>query len=108
MTADELSRTDAKTRRPVDDWLISSMAIITAFEAKTRFGELLDRVANGEAVVITRHDRPVAHIIPEGRPSLEKVREAIEGLRRLREETAAQSEPVSDAEIRSLINEGRR
>jgi prevent-host-death family protein len=30
------------------------MARVTAFEAKTRFGELLARVASGEEVVITR------------------------------------------------------
>jgi prevent-host-death family protein len=42
------------------------MAKVTAFEAKTRFGELLDRVADGEEVVITRHDKPVARLVPEG------------------------------------------
>lgn len=42
------------------------MAKVTAFEAKTRFGELLERVAKGEEVVITRHDKPVACLIPEG------------------------------------------
>jgi prevent-host-death family protein len=42
------------------------MATITAFEAKTRFGELLERVTRGEEIVITRHDKPVARIVPEG------------------------------------------
>lgn len=46
------------------------MSIVTAFQAKTRFGELLDRVARGEEVVITRHAKPVARIVPEGRPSV--------------------------------------
>ena len=41
------------------------MASISAFDAKTRFGELLERVARGEEIVITRHVRPVARIIPE-------------------------------------------
>ena len=40
------------------------MATVTAFEAKTRFGELLDRVPKGEEVVITRHDKPVARLNP--------------------------------------------
>ena len=39
------------------------MRTITAFEAKTRFGDLLDRVSRGEEIVITRHDKPVARII---------------------------------------------
>jgi prevent-host-death family protein len=40
------------------------MATGTAFEAKTRFGELLERVSRGEEVVITRHDKPVARLVP--------------------------------------------
>jgi prevent-host-death family protein len=39
------------------------MPTVTAFEAKTRFGELLDRVSKGEEVVITRHDKAVARLI---------------------------------------------
>ena len=50
------------------------MATIPAFEAKTKFGELLDRVIGGEEIVITRHEKPVARIIPEGSPSLAEVR----------------------------------
>ncbi len=46
------------------------MSTVTALEAKTRFGELLDRVARGEEIVITRHDKPIARIVPEGRDSL--------------------------------------
>ena len=41
------------------------MATVRAFEAKTRFGELLERVSKGEEVVITRHDKPVARLVPE-------------------------------------------
>lgn len=41
---------------------------MSAFEAKTRFGEILERVVRGEEIVITRHDKPVARIVPEGRP----------------------------------------
>ena len=58
---------------------------MTAFEAKTRFGNLLERVSRGEAIVITRHDKPVARVIPEGRGSLEDVQAAVQELRRIRE-----------------------
>jgi antitoxin (DNA-binding transcriptional repressor) of toxin-antitoxin stability system len=43
------------------------MTTVTAFEARTRFGELLDRVSKGEEVVITRHDKAVARPGPGGR-----------------------------------------
>ena len=40
------------------------MAEIGAFEAKNTLGALLDRVAQGEEIVITRHGRPVARLVP--------------------------------------------
>jgi prevent-host-death family protein len=86
------------------------MSTVTALEAKTRFGELLDRVARGEEIVITRHDKPVARIVPEGSRSLERVRRAVEDLRALREEIARRKgfKPLTDKEIKDSINEGRR
>jgi len=86
------------------------MSSVTALEAKTRFGELLDRVARGEEIVITRHDKPVARIVPEGGRSLEKVRRAVQDLRAIREEIARRKgfKPLTDKEIRDSINEGRR
>jgi prevent-host-death family protein len=86
------------------------MSTVTALEAKTRFGELLDRVARGEEIVITRHDKPVARIIPEGRKSLDTVRRAVQNIRGLRQEIAQRKgfKPLTDKEIRDSINEGRR
>ena len=40
------------------------MAIIGAFEAKTKLSELLDRVERGEEIVITRRGKPAARLIP--------------------------------------------
>jgi prevent-host-death family protein len=36
---------------------------IGAFEAKTKLGELLERVSQGGSFTITKHDRPVARLI---------------------------------------------
>ena len=85
------------------------MATVTALEAKTRFGELLERVSRGEEIVITRHDRPVARMIPEGRPSLAGVGQAVSELRALREEMAKRRgfKPLTDKEIKNAVNEGR-
>lgn len=38
------------------------MLTVTLVEAKARLSELLDKVAAGEEVVITRHGRPAARI----------------------------------------------
>lgn len=40
------------------------MMEIGAFEAKNTLGSLLDRVENGEEIVITRHGKPVARLVP--------------------------------------------
>jgi len=84
------------------------MATVTAFEAKTRFGELLDRVAKGEEVVITRHDKPVARLVPEGAPRREDVRRSVEGLRELQRRIQRRSKAtLSDREAREAIRQGR-
>jgi prevent-host-death family protein len=87
------------------------VATITAFEAKTRFGELLDRVAGGEEIVITRHDKPVARIVPEGRPRLETVRAAVAGLRQLHHQIEASSSrnvKLTWRDFKSLVEAGRK
>ena len=86
------------------------MATISAFDAKTRFGELLDRVAKGEEVIITRHDKPIARIVPEGARRLEDVRRAVAGLRQVQHLILARTKSrakISDREVRSAIEEGR-
>lgn len=40
------------------------MLQVGAFEAKNTLGSLLDRVQEGEEIVITRHGRPVARLVP--------------------------------------------
>ena len=86
------------------------MTTLTALEAKTRFGELLDRVSRGEEVIITRHEKPVARIVPEGQRDLRKIQNAVRNLRALREEMAQRPgfKPLTDKEIKDAITEGRR
>jgi prevent-host-death family protein len=84
------------------------MSKVTAFQAKTRFGELLDRVSKGDEVVITRHDKVVARLVPEGPRRLDEVRRAVSGLRELQNRIRRRSRAkLSDREVRSAIEEGR-
>lgn len=86
------------------------MNSVTALEAKTRFGELLDRVARGEEIIITRHEKPVARMVPEGDRKLADIQQAAAGLRKLREDIHRRTHgkaKLSDAEVRAAINEGR-
>ena len=84
------------------------MSKVTAFEAKTRFGEMLERVARGEEVVITRHDKVVARLVPEGPQRLDEVRRAVSGLLELQGRIRRRSRAkLSDREVRSAIEAGR-
>lgn len=87
------------------------VASVTALEAKTRFGQLLDRVSKGEEVLVTRHDKPVARILPANRPAREEVRAAAESLRELRGAIAMRRGDqlaLTPDEVKSLVEEGRR
>jgi prevent-host-death family protein len=86
------------------------MITVSALEAKTRLGKLLDRVARGEEIVITRHEKPIARMIPEGQRRLVVVQQAVTELRRLQERIRARTKGrgrLSDSEVRSAIDEGR-
>jgi prevent-host-death family protein len=85
------------------------MAILTSSEARRHFGELLRRVAGGEEIVITRGDRPVARIVPEGR-DLEHICMVVASMRRTRQAMSKRKgfRPITDKEIMDAINEGRK
>lgn len=79
------------------------MARIGVYEAKTHLPRLLDRVALGESITITRHGQPVAVLSPIGRGAGPSVPDAIAGLRAFR-----QGRTLGGATLRELIEEGRR
>jgi prevent-host-death family protein len=85
------------------------MATVTAFHAKTQLGELLDRAARGEEIVITRHEKAVARLVPEGGPNLKHIQDAVAELRAGRSSMARRRgfKPLTDREIKNSIEEGR-
>lgn len=80
------------------------MREIGAFEAKTRFGQLLDRVEAGEEVVITRRGKVVAKLVPPdaGTVGLERARAAVGRIRDMRRGVT-----LGGLTIKDLIAEGR-
>ena len=58
------------------------MPSVTVRELRNKGGEVLDRVARGEHVIVTRDGRPVAELRPLPRPSARPT-ELIERRRRL-------------------------
>ncbi len=63
------------------------MITVGAFEAKTHLSTLLDRVAAGEEVIITKHGKPVARLVGARHIDRARVNEAFEKLKTLRKGT---------------------
>ena len=81
------------------------MREIGAFEAKNTLGALLDLVAAGEEIVITRRGKPVARLVPDsGFVDREKARKAVADVIAMRKGVTL-GEGLS---IKGLIAEGRR
>ncbi len=74
---------------------------VGAYEAKTHLPALLDRVARGEEITITKHGRAVARLIPVAGSSVDRRRQAIVRIKELRKGQTL-GMPLKDA-----INEGR-
>jgi prevent-host-death family protein len=60
------------------------MDTVGAFDAKTNFSALLERVERGEQIVITRRGKPVARLMPIATARKVKVSDAMAKLRKLR------------------------
>jgi prevent-host-death family protein len=57
------------------------MREIQASEAKTHLPRLLDEVERGETVIITRHGRAIARIVPEASRRQEEIDKAVADIR---------------------------
>ena len=79
------------------------MIEVGAFDAKTHLSSLLNKVAQGEEVLITRRGIPVAHLVPVERADRSRVAETIQRLRSLRQ--GVQLHGLSWKELR---DQGRR
>ena len=60
------------------------METIGSFEAKTHWSALLDKVALGQEIIITKRGKPVARLIPEIVDDNDDINRAIEDLKALR------------------------
>lgn len=81
-------------------------ATVGSYEAKTHLPQLLDRVEHGETIVITRHGKPVARLVPAtagaARPD---VRRTVADMLAVRDEHGP---TLGGSTVRDLIEDGRR
>ncbi|HXF89274.1 MAG TPA: type II toxin-antitoxin system prevent-host-death family antitoxin [Xanthobacteraceae bacterium] len=81
------------------------MHTIGLFDAKNKLSALIDRVARGEEVLITRRGRPVAKLVPvKADHDVERARAA---MRRIRERAEKFGGPFNWEEWKRYRDEGR-
>ena len=79
---------------------------VGTFEAKNKLSALLDRVEQGEEVVITRHGEPVAKLVPH-RPTMDR-EQARAALDRISQRAKQLRHGFDWEEIKAMRDEGRR
>ena len=75
---------------------------IGAFEAKTHLSSLLERVSRGEEIVITKHGRPVARLVPVNQDNATQAAGLSEKLLKIRQGVTL------GADWKSLRDHGRK
>jgi len=79
------------------------METVGTYEAKTHLTQLLERVAKGEKITITKHGVPVATLQPADSSKKMPVRDVIDQLKRFRS-----GRRLGGISIREMIEDGRR
>ena len=79
------------------------MITVGAFDAKTHLSSLLERVERGEEVLITRHGKAIARLVPAAEADRADVRAVIAKLKQLRARTS-----LGGLSWKELRDEGRR
>ena len=78
---------------------------IGAFEAKNKLRMLLDRVEYGEEIIITRHGKPIARLVPNT-SRIDKL-QARAALERMRARTASLKETFDGLAVKADRDAGR-
>ena len=78
--------------------------VVGAYEAKTHLSELLEKVAAGAEITITRHGAPIARLVPMKKDASPEERAA--AIKRIHKLASGLS--LRGLKIKDLISEGRR
>ena len=82
--------------------MVKIMEIVGSYEAKTHLPKLLDRVAKGERITITKHGVPVAILVPVDNKPNPNVTAVIQEIKKSRK-----GRSLKGLKVRDLIDEGR-
>ena len=84
-------------------WKEAAHGTVGGIEGKTPFPGLLERVAKGEEIVITRHGTPIAKLTPISGPGRERTRAMIARLKEF-----SRHQTLGGLSVPDLRDEGRR
>ncbi len=85
------------------------MDIVGVFEAKAHLSMLLERVAQGEQITISKRGVPVAVLSPiQAEDSAAKRKEVFEKIKRFRKKMIREGRAMSYDEIAACVKEGRK
>lgn len=87
---------------------MNSSTTVGAFEAKTKFSELLERVSRGAEVTITKHEKPVARLVPFEKPSRVDLANLFREMDAFRDRYPLNPKNLKKLSYRDLIEEGRK
>jgi len=81
------------------------MKTVGSYEAKTHLPALLERVARGETITITKHGKPVAQLVPVAPAARLDVQNVVREMLAYRDR---QNRTLGGISVRELVEEGRR
>jgi len=87
---------------------MNSSKTIGAFEAKTKFSELLEQVSRGAEITITKHEKPVARLVPFEKPSRVELKDLFRQMDEFGSKHPLNPKGLPKLSYRDLIEEGRK
>ena len=88
--------------------LAKTKKVVGAYEAKTKLPELLARAEAGEEVTITKHNRPVAKLVPLDWGRQPNLEELFRQMDEIRARTELNPPGLEKLTLKDLIEEGRK
>lgn len=79
------------------------MQTVGSYEAKTNLSKLLDNVISGERIVITRHGKPIAVLIPPVNKQKNNISRTISEIHDFQK-----THSLGNNKIQEMIGEGRK
>jgi prevent-host-death family protein len=86
----------------------STQKTVGAYEAKTKLPELLERAAAGEIITITKHNQPIARLVPARTPDRASLDALFKEMDDIRERSPLNPPGKPRLSIKQLIEEGRK